>query len=1244
MTAPLEPGFGLRFDQFHERPGLEAVDAAFLTFVADHDSALASRLLEARERAALADQVAPAPGSAAEDRREEAALLFALAPPFEVFIAQLFGIDEALEALRERQAALEPLVWAKWKFVKRQALLTIAPESLRDFDPAAAAATLGPSFGFKADGGFDELVFARRLQALGAGRKRRRGDPPPDPEVEPLLEQARRYAAWAAGTDAGRRHHRAPGREATIFRQPQPIVAEALIDDLETVALPQAPEVAARCRDAPSGRERLGAAGRAPFDLTDRGPTLALANDEVHYCLYCHENEGDTCSRGIIARPDRAPAAAGPGAPQPLRFVRSVQDVLLAGCPLEERISEFQWLKARQLPLAALAVIVIDNPMVAGTGHRICNDCMKACVFQTQTPVDIPAAESRTLRDVLELPWGVEIYSLLTRWNPMKLRRWLPEPDSGYEVLVAGLGPAGYTLAHHLLNAGHRVLAIDALKIEPLPPTLVGADPEPVRDIALLEQPLSDRAAGGFGGVAEYGITVRWDKNNLTLIRLLLERRCRFRHVGGTRFGSQLGTRDAFAAGFDHIALCLGAGSPRTLTIENGLADGVRTASDFLMALQLTGAARADSLANLQVRLPVVVVGGGLTAVDTATEALAYYATQVEKFLVRHETLEAAGVVPAWEASPDGEDREIALEFIAHARALRAERARASAVGETARVLDLLQSWGGSTIVYRRRLIDSPAYRLNHEELQRALGEGIRFVELRAPRRFEVDASGAVTAVDLAAVDSAPVDPDPVDSAPVDSQSLDPAATGGKALPDASGRVSRLAARTIFVAAGTAPNTVLADEEPDTYLRATGQRGFVTRDRDGHPVAVADGDPKPSAVEVFVHREPDGRLVSALGDLHPSYAGNVVKAMASARQAAVVIDSALRRRQPTGRDAAATLGPGLVATVRAVRPLARRVHEVVVAAPLAARRFAPGSFYRLQNVERLGGQPAMEGLALTGASVDRDAGTVSLIVLEIGASSRLSRELRPAQSVVLMGPVGKPTEIRGGETVLLVGGGLGNAVLFSIGAAFREQGSRVLYIAGYRDRADLFLPEAIEAAADTVIWCCESTPTIEARRPHDRTIVGTVIDGLRHWADERITKASADVAQAPGNGGTGREVVPAAVDRLIAIGSDRMMAAVAEAHADWLGGRLAAGHVALASVNSPMQCMMKGVCGQCVQRLRDPRTGAERHVFTCAAQDHPLAEIDFGCLAARLRQNGLQEKVTFQCIESGVRNLRGLII
>ena len=98
---------------------------------------------------------------------------------------------------------------------------------------------------------------------------------------------------------------------------------------------------------------------------------------------------------------------------------------------------------------------------------------------------------------------------------------------------------------------------------------------------------------------------------------------------------------DAWAMGFDHIALCMGAGKPTVLDIPNGLARGVRAASDFLMALQLTGAAKLSSIANLQLRLPVVVIGGGLTAIDTATESLAYYVRQVEKFAARYRTLVA---------------------------------------------------------------------------------------------------------------------------------------------------------------------------------------------------------------------------------------------------------------------------------------------------------------------------------------------------------------------------------------------------------------------------------------------------------------------------------------------------------------------------------------------------------------------------------------------------------------------------
>src|SRR5213079_2245858 len=271
---------------------------------------------------------------------------------------------------------------------------------------------------------------------------------------------------------------------------------------------------------------------------------------------------------------------------------------------------------------------------------------MKSCIYQKQEPVDIPQVDTRILKDVLALPWGLEIYSLLTRWNPLNLQRPLPKPASGRKVLVVGLGPAGFTLAHHLMNDGHTVVAVDGLKIEPLAANISGIDERgtrvpfrPIRDVGELREPLDARVMAGFGGVAEYGITVRWDKNFLKIVRLLLERRREFKMYGGVRFGGTLTIDGAFADGFDHIALCAGAGRPTVLDIPNGFARGVRAASDFLMALQLTGAAKRESIANLQIRLPVVVIGGGLTAIDTATESLAYYAVQVEKFLARHETL-----------------------------------------------------------------------------------------------------------------------------------------------------------------------------------------------------------------------------------------------------------------------------------------------------------------------------------------------------------------------------------------------------------------------------------------------------------------------------------------------------------------------------------------------------------------------------------------------------------------------------
>jgi NAD(P)H-flavin reductase len=304
--------------------------------------------------------------------------------------------------------------------------------------------------------------------------------------------------------------------------------------------------------------------------------------------------------------------------------------------------------------------------------------------------------------------------------------------------------------------------------------------------------------------------------------------------------------------------------------------------------------------------------------------------------------------------------------------------------------------------------------------------------------------------------------------------------------------------------------------------------------------------------------------------------------------------------------------------VHEVRRLTPRIVEVVLRAPIAARQFHPGQFYRMQNFETLalrvpGTTLAMEGLALTGAWVDREKGLISVIALEMGGSADLLAYLRPGEPVVLMGPTGTPTEIPHGETVALVGGGLGNAVLFSIGRALRAAGSKVIYFAGYKTLADRYRIDDIEASSDVVIWCSDEAPGFPARRPQDRSFVGNIVQAMEAYASGALGSQKIEFKK---------------TDRIIAIGSDKMMAAVALARHGVLKKFLQEKHVAIGSINSPMQCMMKEICAQCLQPHVDPATGKTTYVFSCFNQDQPLDQVDFAALAQRLAQNGVQEKLT----------------
>ena len=1161
--------FNLSFTDLYSRQGLEKVDAAFVEELKASNADLFNRLVAARAN----------PDSL--DEKTESNLLIEVAPYLEDFIGRIFSISADLNKLKAEHDNLAPLYTCKRSFIQRRATKICKPEEGKNLDGDALVKELEKIF----DEPFsDELVYAKHVVQWMD-----------NPAEEAKTTVAAKYASWALNSEAGQKKHKA----GLLFKTPNKVDHFNLIHTLET-------EIRDGITVMKLQPEHLRY--REGFGLTDAGGDLKIALDDANYCIFCHNQGKDSCSKGLKEKPDPVTGEE--------KFKKTPLDIKQAGCPLEEKISEMNTLKSQGNPIGALAVVAVDNPLCAATGYRICNDCMKSCIYQKQDPVNIPRTETRVLQDILDLPWGFEIYGLLTRWNPLNLRRTLPREESGYKVLVVGLGPAGFNLSHHLINEGHAVIAVDGLKIEPLPEDVSGVKAtgervpfKPIRDFSEIADNLDERVLAGFGGVAEYGITVRWNKNYLKIVRLLLERRNSFAMYGGVRFGSTITYKQAFELGFDHVALCLGAGKPTMIEMPNGLARGVRTASDFLMSLQLTGAAKKNSIANLQVRLPVVVIGGGLTAIDTATESLAYYPIQVEKFLSRYEILLKEKGEKAVREKWSEEESIVADEFIVHAKAIRAEKERAKKAGETPKILKLINEWGGVKVAYRKRFTDSPSYRLNHEEVEKALEEGIEFVERVIPASVEIDKFGHAAALKV--------------------QRIMETGDGGQEAADII-----LPAKSIYLAAGTNPNTVLAREDSKNF-KLDG-KWFAAIDEDGNPVKPEPNVSKPKKVEVLMSKTDKGKFVSYFGDLHPSFVGNVVKAMGAAKQGYPIITKVLNKFSPASSDNTSKFIAGisekLIARVHKVIRLTPNIIEVVVHAPLAAGNFLPGQFYRLQNFEcfapKIGSGKestilAMEGLALTGAWVDAEKGLLSTIVLEMGGSSDLCAFLKEGEPVILMGPTGSPTEIPRNETVVLVGGGLGNAVLFSIGRALRQAGSKVLYFAGYKKKQDRYKVEEIEAAADVIVWACDEG-SFTPERKQDFTFHGNIVQSM-------VAYGKGELGSIP--------IKMQDVTHLITIGSDRMMEAVAKARHTVLKEILNPKHEAVGSINSPMQCMMKEICAQCLQKHIDPVTGEEKYVYSCFNQDQKLDCVSFPHLNERLKRNGVQEKLTALWVDRSLKQL-----
>ena len=278
----------MQFADLYDNAALIKLDAAFLAFVASRDDALHQCLLKARH-----DPTGIVAKAASE-------LLLALTPHVDAFIAELFGITAEVEALTTRHLELSPLYSVKRLFVQRKAANKYKGEAADRLNGPELAAQLDSMLG----GQFTELAFAKKVVEWQKD----------EASHADKLDIALQYAAWALLTSTGREKHHA----GVLFKAPHKLEMQHLV--------PTAVEASKGYTTHTFPIEKLRR--RDGFKLTDKGTDLKGALDQANYCIWCHEQGKDSCSKGFV---ESKPGADG----APVKsFKKNPLGIALEGCPL----------------------------------------------------------------------------------------------------------------------------------------------------------------------------------------------------------------------------------------------------------------------------------------------------------------------------------------------------------------------------------------------------------------------------------------------------------------------------------------------------------------------------------------------------------------------------------------------------------------------------------------------------------------------------------------------------------------------------------------------------------------------------------------------------------------------------------------------------------------------------------------------------------------------------------------------
>ncbi len=263
--------------------------------------------------------------------------------------------------------------------------------------------------------------------------------------------------------------------------------------------------------------------------------------------------------------------------------------------------------------------------------------------------------------------------------------------------------------------------------------------------------------------------------------------------------------------------------------------------------------------------------------------------------------------------------------------------------------------------------------------------------------------------------------------------------------------------------------------------------------------------------------------------------------------------------------------------------LAPDIKEMVVDAPLIARKAEPGQFV-IVVVDDKG-----ERIPLTIADFDREKGTITIVFLEIGKTTMKLGRLNAGEEIAhLTGPLGNPSEIPEDETIVFVGGGVGTAAVYPI-ARKAKKSNEIISIIGARTKDALIWEDRMRSVSDELIVTTDDGS-------YGRK--GVVTEPLKELLEEKK------------------------VDRVVAIGPAIMMKFVALTTKPY-------GVKTIASLN-PIMVDGSGMCGACRVQVG----GVTK--FACVdGPEFDAHEVDFDLLMKRLSTYREEEELAKKLFVEG---------